>query len=73
MLATEKTALTIGQNGDQNERLSNIINFFIVFKIGQTSDYTLVRHNTLSYITCAETEKKNTISQFSFTNKKTNI
>lgn len=58
ILATEKTALTIGQNGDQYDRQSNIIIFFIVFKIGQTSDYTLVQHNTLSYITCAETEKK---------------
>lgn len=65
-MATEKTALIIGQNGDQNDRQSNIIIFFIVFKIGQTSDYTLVQHNTLSYITSAETEK-NTISQFSFT------
>lgn len=28
ILATEKTALTIGQNGDQNDRQSNIIIFF---------------------------------------------
>lgn len=28
VLATEKTALTIGQNGDQNDRQSNIIIFF---------------------------------------------
>lgn len=28
MLGTEKTALTIGQNSDQNDRQSNIIIFF---------------------------------------------
>lgn len=52
MLATKKTALTIGQNGDQNGRQPNIKILF-----GQPSDYTLIQHNTLLYITCAETEK----------------
>lgn len=72
VLATKKTALTVGQNGDQYGRQPNIK---IFFKIGQPSDS---QNNTLSYITYAETRKKRCyisifINDLAVNIKKTNI